>query len=270
MRGAWLGIAAALAACHGRSARGPSSPAAIAPGPPRPEVNGASGSVAVAQPPHDSRPEIAAGGPEGTPAFRYGMLDAASCEAELGRRAISHVRVPSARGVLMPLRLTGALRGVAFHGVTSKASRATSPYEIMDCRLALALDDLAAIVQKHTIVEVVHMSAYRPPPTRGWTEGAIGKAHGGALALDAGTFVRKDGSTLVVERDFHGRIGASTCNGAPGPNPPTPEAVELRAVLCEIAEAHIFNVTLTPNYNAPHRNHFHLEVTAGVRWFVVH
>jgi hypothetical protein len=234
-------------------------------------VHGASGSVAVAQPPHESRPEIAfVSGPEGTPAFRYGVLDAASCEAELARRAISHVPVASARGVLMPLRLTGALRGVAFHGATSPASRATSPYEIMDCRLALALDDFAAILQRHAIVEVVHMSAYRPPPTRGWTEGAIGKAHVGALALDAGTFVRKDGSTLVVERDFHGRIGASTCNGAPGPNPPTPDAVELRAVLCEVAEAHLFNVTLTPNYNAPHRNHFHLEVTAGVRWFVVH
>ncbi len=27
---------------------------------------------------------------------------------------------------------------------------------------------------------------------------------------------------------------------------------------------------LTPDYNYPHRNHFHLEVTAGVKWFVVH
>ena len=36
------------------------------------------------------------------------------------------------------------------------------------------------------------------------------------------------------------------------------------------ADAHIFNVELTPDYNWPHRNHFHLEVTPKVKWFLVH
>jgi hypothetical protein len=31
----------------------------------------------------------------------------------------------------------------------------------------------------------------------------------------------------------------------------------------------MFNVMLTPDYNWPHRNHFHLEVTAGARWVLV-
>ena len=35
-------------------------------------------------------------------------------------------------------------------------------------------------------------------------------------------------------------------------------------------EAQLFNVVLTPNYNKPHANHFHLEVTRGVKWFLVH
>jgi len=26
---------------------------------------------------------------------------------------------------------------------------------------------------------------------------------------------------------------------------------------------------LTPDFNRAHRNHFHLEVTAGVKWFMV-
>ena len=30
------------------------------------------------------------------------------------------------------------------------------------------------------------------------------------------------------------------------------------------------SVELTPDYNWQHRNHFHLEVTANVRWFLVH
>ena len=27
---------------------------------------------------------------------------------------------------------------------------------------------------------------------------------------------------------------------------------------------------LTPNFNRPHRNHFHLEVMANKKWFLVH
>ena len=47
------------------------------------------------------------------------------------------------------------------------------------------------------------------------------------------------------------------------------EAKKLRALLCEIVGRRLFNVVLTPNYNAPHKNHFHLEITAGVKWFLV-
>jgi hypothetical protein len=28
-------------------------------------------------------------------------------------------------------------------------------------------------------------------------------------------------------------------------------------------------VILTPNHNRPHRNHFHLDVTPGAKWFIV-
>jgi hypothetical protein len=48
------------------------------------------------------------------------------------------------------------------------------------------------------------------------------------------------------------------------------EASELRKIVCDAADAKIFNVELTPDYNRAHRNHFHLELTAGVRWFMVH
>ena len=71
-------------------------------------------------------------------------------------------------------------------------------------------------------------------------------------------------------KDFHGAIGAPTCGDGAGPHPATPDAKELRAILCEAVEAHLFNVVLTPDFNRPHRNHFHLEVMAGVTWFLVH
>lgn len=202
-----------------------------------------------------------------TPAVRYGQLSQAECEAELASRKIDFVR-ETANAVLAPVRLTGSLHGVVFRTDAKDKDRPTSPYEIADCRLVLALDDFSEILQRHDIVEVRHYSMYRPP--KPWPEGQIGTRHDGALALDAGRFIDKSGATLDVDRDFHGAIDAKTCGDGAAPNPVTPAALALRAILCEAVDHHLFNVVLTPNYNRPHKNHFHLEVTAGVSWFLVH
>jgi hypothetical protein len=206
---------------------------------------------------------------EEAPALRYGRLDRAACEAELDRRAIPFAHVDEARGVLAPVRLRGSLHGVTFRTGLPAPERESSPWEIVDCRLALALDDFAAQLATHDITQVIHFSIYRPP-VASWPEGKLASRHPGALAIDAGTFVKKDGTRLEVQRDFHGRIGTRTCTPGAGPHPATPEAVELRRIVCDAAGARLFNVALTPDYNWPHRNHFHLEVTAGVAWFVVH
>jgi hypothetical protein len=207
--------------------------------------------------------------PDGTPALRYGRMDRTLCESELQRRAIPFTAVDEARGVLAPVRLAGPLHGVTFRTGLPADERASSPWEIVDCRLALALDDFSAQLAAHDITQVIHFSMYRPP-IASWPDGRLASRHPGALAIDAATFVKKDGTKLEVERDFHGHIGAVTCGPSAGPHPATPAAVELRRIVCDAADAHLFNVMLTPDYNRPHRNHFHLEVTAGARWFVVH
>lgn len=210
------------------------------------------------------------GAPPGPPpAVRYGHLDPSSCEAELGARGIAFSRVDEARGVLEPVRLAGPLHGVTYHSGLPAAQRASSPYEIVDCRLALALDDFAKQLALHDVVEVVHLSMYRPPSRRSVAP-RDATAHTGGLAIDAASFVKRDGTTLVVERDFHGRIGAPTCGAAAGPHPPTPEALELRRIVCDAAAAKLFNVALTPDFNWKHRNHFHLEVRADAGWFYLH
>ncbi|MGD0528522.1 MAG: extensin family protein [Polyangiaceae bacterium] len=213
-------------------------------------------------------PDYVPAPPTVAPALRYGHLDRVTCENELERRGVPFSRVAEARGVLAPVRLRGALHGVTFRTGLPEDKRATSPWEIVDCRLALALDDFATQLAAHDITQVIHFSIYRPP-VKTWPEGKLASRHPGALAIDAGTFVKRDGTKLEVERDFHGHIGAATCNGS-GPHPATAEALELRRIVCDAASAHLFNVALTPDYNWPHRNHFHLEVTAGVSWFVVH
>ena len=92
-----------------------------------------------------------------TPAARYGNLDRTACEAELTARHIPFSSVATARGVLAPVRLSGPLHGVAYHSTLPVRQRASSPYEILDCRLVLALDDFSAILAKHDVVEVVHL-----------------------------------------------------------------------------------------------------------------
>jgi hypothetical protein len=203
-----------------------------------------------------------------SPAYRYGALSQVDCEAELKQRGIGFQR-EAARGVLAPVRLTGPVGGVLFRTDLADAARTTSPWELADCRLVLALDDLAAILRQHDIVEVRHYSMYRPPP-KDWPDDKPGTRHPGALALDAARFVGKDGSVLDVDKHFHGAIGAKTCGDGAAPSPATAEAVKLRAILCEAVDLRLFNVVLTPNYNPPHKNHFHLEVTEGVKWFLVH
>jgi hypothetical protein len=203
-----------------------------------------------------------------SPAYRYGQMSRVDCETELTTRGIAFTR-ETGRGVLAPVRLTGPLHGVTFRTNEPAARRAISKWEIGDCRLILAMDDFAKILEAHRIVEVRHYSMYRPP-SGSWPADKIGTRHPGALALDAGKFITSDGTVLDVDKDFNGAIDAKTCGDGAAPNPATPAALELRAILCEAVAARLFNVYLTPNYNRPHHNHFHLEVTAGVKWFLVH
>ena len=206
--------------------------------------------------------------PETLPAVRYGAMSADECKAELVARAIPFVE-ETGRGVTQPVRVTGPLHGVTYRSDVAEKDRATSPYEIADCRLVLALDDFAQILERHDVVEVRHYSIYRPPG-KSWPDDKAAVQHAGALALDAGRFITKDGATLDVTKHFHGAIGDHTCGPKAAPHPVTKEATELRAILCEAVGEHLFNIVLTPNFNRPHRNHFHLEVAAGVKWYLVH
>jgi hypothetical protein len=202
------------------------------------------------------------------PAMRYAALSTDDCLAELKTRNIAF-ETEEAKGVAQPVRLKGPLHGIAFKTDLPAAQDETTPYQIADCRLVLAVDDFAAILADHDVVSVTHYSMYRPP-AKAWPDGKPGTRHNGALALDAAKFTKQDGSTLVVDKDFHGYIDAKTCGDGAGPHPATPEALELRQILCTAVDRHLFNVVLTPNYNREHHNHFHLEVTPGAKWFLVH
>jgi hypothetical protein len=105
----------------------------------------------------------------------------------------------------------------------------------------------------------LHSTTPAPPGTR----------HPAGLAIDVGLLHKRDGRWLNVARQFKGKIGAKTCgDGAFAAD--DADARELRALVCEPAERGIFTYVLTPNYNAAHADHYHMEIKPGVRWFLYH
>jgi hypothetical protein len=281
---------------------------------------------------------------EASPAYRYANMTDAAALAELSRRGVLYSAAGPAPGVRAPIRLTGRLHGVYIHSALPPEQRVRSPFEILDARLALALDDFCALLERHDIDEVVHYTMYRPAvaaplqplhgvpddapgataqrpagarpraplgaparkagkatparsPHRGMPRttpaGGIppgtrlarrdpvaagipattwappGTRHPAGLAIDAAMFHKRDGRWLSVQRDFHGRVGAKTC-GEGVPVPENPDARELRALVCESSALGLFTYVLTPDYNAAHADHFHMEVKPGVRWFLYH
>ena len=197
------------------------------------------------------------------PSYRYGILDRDACEAELIRRGVAF-DPGTAAGVDAPIRLRGALHGVTLHPIVGKR------YQVFDCRLALALDDFAAIVAAHDVTEITYAYAYRPQSEYGCTARYRGLQHCGALAVDVREFAHRDGTRLAVARDFHGKLGLGTCAVGVGPTVRSAKADELWSFVCDAAERALFNVMLTPNYNREHENHFHLEITPEAGWMMVH
>lgn len=209
------------------------------------------------------------------PSTRYAGMRVDACIAELTRRGIEFTPVKRAPGVLGPVRLPKDVGGVVYRTEIASHLRATNPFDVFDCRLVLALHDFSKVLRAHDVEEVLIFSAWRPPGKR-WPEGKEGTRHPGALAIDAYRFGKKPASGqtarvwLDVLKDFHGAHGAPPCGtGAAAPSPSTPEAKELRSIACEAADQHLFSAILTPNYNRAHANHFHLEVTPEVRWYLV-
>lgn len=202
-----------------------------------------------------------------TAAWKYGEMTPDACAAEVKARDLPFTPEPT-HGVLAGGRLTGPIDGVTFRTRLSEEARQTSTWEIADCRLVLALDDFADVLVAHDIVEVRHYSMHREAPSS-WPPEKVGSQHFGALAIDAAIFITKDGTKMDVLDDFYGRIGAKTCGEAGVPRKKTDKSLALRAILCETAAKRIFNVILTPNHNRAHRNHFHLDVTPGAKWFIV-
>lgn len=195
---------------------------------------------------------------DGLPAIRYANLARQPCLSELKARGIPFDAAPERQSIDAPVMLAGKLRGVSFEFAPNAGQR-----EVLDCRLLLALDDLAQIAAAREIDVVRYNSIYRRARARGRVQG-----HLGAVAIDVTELVKRDGTVLNVRRDFAGNgVGSATCGEQAKPPKPG-KASELRGFICALDQARSFNLLLTPHYDYRHRDHFHIEVRRGVRWFL--
>jgi hypothetical protein len=206
---------------------------------------------------------------EGKKAFIYANLSDEQALAELTRRNIPFVtaRAPMP-GVRTPIRLTGPLHGVTIRSTLPPAQRRTTFFEILDARLAIALDDFCALLARHDVVELVHFTMYRPPGELPPNFGEPLTRHPGGLAIDLGALRKRDGNLLAVGPHWPSNIGAKTCGDGAEQLWERPGR-ELLSIVCEASDEGLFHYILTPRFDSAHGDHLHLEIKPETRWFLV-
>jgi hypothetical protein len=199
------------------------------------------------------------------PATRYASLSPAACRAELQKRGLP---VQGARraapGVATPMQLAGSLHGVQFVAPGGK-----SVHGILDCRLALALDDVARILASHGVTRVRVDNFYRPSSHRRGRGRRKKSQHALGLAMDLMDITLQGDRILRVERDWRGARGEPACGPDARPADPTDDTIALRNIVCEVAREGLFHRVLTPNYDAAHESHLHLDIGRNARALVV-
>lgn len=201
--------------------------------------------------------------PETLRAVRYATMSNTLCFLELAERGVPFEHVERAPGVEGPIRLTGPVRGVHYVQTWREEMDPRAPATVLDCRLGLALDDMSRILAEHGVVEVAYLSMWRPGRAH------PGRRHPAGRAIDVATVRLAGGRSYRVDRDFQGRVGGQTCgHGAAPPRRDTDGARFWRAVVCALDRERAFNLVLTPQHDWGHRDHLHLEVRSGIRWFL--
>ncbi len=181
-----------------------------------------------------------------------------------------------------PILLTSPIEGVE---IKPRWPRAVPENAVMDCRLALALVNVAREARSGGMKEILFYSTYRPikPPKGPCEKGRKGKKcraakkkydkakkgkmsqHRRALAIDIRWFVTDDGETIDVLEDYERHDKEPPC----ADEPETEAGKFLRGFACGLHATKTFNVILTPNANKDHHNHFHMDITPDATWYII-
>ncbi len=186
----------------------------------------------------------------------FGWLDRATaspqqCEAELRAARVTFAPTPD--------RVNGPTCGLTAAGVLGAdygtVARMAPSDVTMTCKLAAAVsvwrrqsvEPAAREILGSEVVQIDHMGVYACRGVRtdaGFT--ARASAHSRAAALDFSGVRLRDGRRITVAGDWAGD---------------TPEARFLRRIRDE--GCRVFGTVLSPDYNAVHADHLHLEAERG-------
>lgn len=170
------------------------------------------------------------------PPSRASRLKKSACLSELRDRGISFSELKDLRGVETPVHIQGPLGGVNFWANDGRSLT-------MDCRLALALDDMRPLFKKHDLKRVRYSGAYSFRRTR--TGRLSHHAHGLAIDLHDLTFAKEEASVI---KDYRKNTGCPTASS------------RLNQLACDMRAARVFQEFLTPDFNYDHRDHLHISV----------
>lgn len=141
-----------------------------------------------------------------------------------------------------PVEVLGPVGGVWF-----RMTHEEQPF-VMSCELAVRLPALVRVLREHGVHGVEVLSSYRTTPYTSF--------HTMGLALDLSAFWTDDGWLSVLQH-YEATPLQETCRG---PARGRRRARTLRRIACDLARTRLLSSVLTPNYNAGHRDHFHIDV----------
>lgn len=153
--------------------------------------------------------------------------------------------------VFEPVRVAGTINGVEFH--PSDFDNAPADMYVQ-CGVALALYEMAELAKTRGITDFVHYGTYNCRVIAGTTTLS---EHAYANAIDIAGFELANGAQYTVLDDWED-----------GDTTPDTTGGELLFWLAHtMYDQHIWNVILTPEYNAAHDNHLHIDLSPG-SWFL--
>lgn len=184
-----------------------------------------------------------------------------SCLKFLEASQVAFRFAPHAGLIRTPVEPLGPIAGVT---LVPRVGRAP----VMDCELLRALVEAGPVFAEAGIDELQFSGAYDYRTRRGSTKLS---AHAYGLAIDAHVF-RGAAGTLNVTRDFEAGVGTwvgivpregeiDACIG----QPTTDAGRRLRTLVCHLKHHSAFRVIVTPDDNADHRDHLHLEAFADAQ-----
>lgn len=144
-----------------------------------------------------------------------------------------------------PVLLYGPINGVGLEYIDGS----DGPVRV-GCETAMSIVGSAAVAQSLGVETMVHIGAYNCRTISGSSNLS---QHGLGRALDIWGFVLASGEEFTVLDDWE--------DG--NPNPGTPGGQLLRGFTDQVWMMSLWNIILTPEFNAAHDDHFHVDTTPG-------